>query len=144
MVLAIMEMVADEDEDNDEQGPSTEWVSLVDRGGLWHVTNETFMFFCAIEEVLRNHLTVSAISELSSGSKGAIVEAIVGNDDVAFFWCLACIEAEEEEKKKLLSRSIGLWVTIRGFSFPHSWMEMYKQASKKGMQRAKALRKDSH
>jgi len=137
MVLAIMEMVADEDEDNDEQGPSTEWVSLVDRGGLWHVTKETFM-------VLHNHLTVSAIRELSSGLKGAIVEAIIGNNDVAFFWCLACIEAEEEEKKELLSRSIDLWVTIRGFSFPHSWMEMYKQASKKRMQRAKALRKDLH
>ncbi len=117
-------------------------VSLVDRGGLWHVTNVTFMFFCAIEEVLRYHLTVSAISELSSGSKGAIMEAIVGNDDVAFF-CLACIEAEEEEKE-LLSRIIDLWVTIRGFSFARSWMEMYKQASKKGLQRAKALRKDLH
>ena len=144
MVLAIMEMVADEDEDNDEQGPSTEWISLVDQGGLWHVINETFMFFYAIEEVLRNHLTVSAISELSSGSKSAIGEAIVGNDDVAFFWCLACIEAGKKRRRKLLSRIIDLWVTIQGFSFPHSWMEMYKQASKKGMQRAKVLRKGLH
>ena len=45
MVLAIMELVADEDEDDNEQGTSTEWVSLVDWGGLWHVTNEAFMFF---------------------------------------------------------------------------------------------------
>ena len=144
MVLAIMELVADEDEDDDEQGRSTEWVSLVDRGGLWHVTNEAFVFFCAIEEVIRTHLTVSAINELSSGSKGAIVEAIIGSDDVAFFWCLACIEADEEEKKELLTRIIDLWVTIRGFSFARSWMEMYKQANKKGTQRAKPLRKDLH
>ena len=36
MVLAIMDLVADEDE---EQGTSTEWVSLVDQGGLGHVTH---------------------------------------------------------------------------------------------------------
>lgn len=57
MVLAIMELVADEDEVTDEQDTSTEWVSLVDRGGLWHVTNETFMFLCAIEEGLRTHFS---------------------------------------------------------------------------------------
>ena len=47
MVLAIMKLVADEDDD--EQGTSTEWVSLVDQGGLWHVTNETFMFFVPLK-----------------------------------------------------------------------------------------------
>ena len=125
-MLAIMELVAGENEDDDEQGTSTEWISLVDRGGLWHFTNEAFMFFCAIEEVIHTHLTVSAINELSSGSKGAIVEAIIGSDDVAFFWCLACIEAEEEEKKELHTRIIDLWVNIQGFSFVRSWMEMYK------------------
>ena len=53
------------------------------------------------------------------------------------------LEAVEEEKE-LLSRIIGLWVTIPGFSFARSQMQMYKQASKKGTQRVKALRKDLH
>ena len=44
-----MELVADED---DEEEASAEWVNLVDRGGLWHITNATFMLFCAIEEAL--------------------------------------------------------------------------------------------
>ena len=30
-MLAIMELVADEDEDDNEQGASAEWISLVDR-----------------------------------------------------------------------------------------------------------------
>ncbi len=76
--------------------------------------------------------------------KSNIVDATVGNNDVAFYWCLACIEAEEEEKKELLSRIVDLWVTIRGFSFARSWMELYKQASKKGTQCAKALKKELH
>ena len=45
MVLAIMKLVADKDEDDHEQRTSTEWVSLVDQGGLWHITNETFSSF---------------------------------------------------------------------------------------------------
>lgn len=106
-----MELVADEDEDNYEQGTSTEWVILVDRGGLWHVTNETFRFFCAIEAVLCTHLTVSAIKKLI-WFKRCHRESHLGNDDVAFFWFLTCIEAEEEGKKELLSSIIDLWVTI--------------------------------
>ena len=142
VVLAIMELVADNEDEEHEA--SAEWVSLVDRGGLWHITNATFMFFCAIEEVLRSYLKVSAIKELSSGRKSNIIDAIVGDDVVAFYWCLACVEAEEEEKKELLFRIVDLWVTIRGFSFARSWMEMYKQANKKGTQRVKALRKELH
>ncbi len=63
--------------------------------GTSQFTNATFMFFCAIEEVLCSHLKVSAIKELSYGTKSNIIDAIVGNDAVASYWCLACIEAEE-------------------------------------------------
>ena len=42
LVLAIMELVGDEDE---HQEASAEWVNLTDRGGLWHVSNEAFMLF---------------------------------------------------------------------------------------------------
>lgn len=47
MVLATMELVADEDDE--EQETSAEWVNLVDRGGLWHITNATFMFFLPLK-----------------------------------------------------------------------------------------------
>ena len=34
-----------------------------------------------------------------------------------------------------------LWVTIRGFSFARSFMELYKQREKKTLEKSKALRK---
>ena len=85
---------------------------------------------------MRSFAPISAIKELSFGRKSNIVDAIVGDDDVAFYWCLACIEAEEEEKKELLFRIVDLWVTIyiQGFLFARLWMEMYKQANNKGTQ----------
>ena len=72
------------------------------------------------------------------------MNAIIGSDDVAFYWCMVCLEAEEEEKEVLLYKTVELWVNIRGFSFARSWMELFKQANKKSTQPAKALRTDLH
>jgi len=83
-------------------------VGLVDRGGLWHIKSGTFLLFCAIEEELRSFLKVSALKELSAGMKKAIVAAITGSDDVAFYWCMLCTEVEEEEKEELLARIVDL------------------------------------
>ncbi len=66
----IKEFVADNEDE--EQETSAEWVTLVDRGGLWNITNATFMLFCNTEEVLRSYLKVSAIKELSTGMKSTI------------------------------------------------------------------------
>ena len=89
------------------------------------------MFFCAIEEELRQTLKVSAVKELSGGLKDRIKSNILSSDDVKFYWCMLCTDAEEEAKEVLLPMIVDLWVTVRGFSFTRSWMEMFKQASKK-------------
>lgn len=143
MVLCIMDLLADED-DMELEDETTEWTTLVDRGGLWHVKPGTFHLFCAIEEELRSYFKVSGVKEISDGARDTIVRAICSSDDVAFYWCMLCTDGGDEEKDELLLRIVNLWVTIRGFSFARSWMEMYKQANKKGTQRAKALRKDLH
>ncbi len=40
--------------------PSEDWTNAVDRGGLWHVSDDVFVFFCYIEEEIRHHLSLSA------------------------------------------------------------------------------------
>lgn len=140
LILALVELIGDDEDECQEA--SAEWIDLIDRGGLWHVSTETYMFFCAIEEELRRHLNVSAIKELSCGLKDQIKTAIVSSDDVGFYWRMLCTEAEEEEKEALLPMIADLWITIRGFSFARSWLEMFKQSSKKRTQRARALRKE--
>ena len=50
-------------------------------------------------------------------------------------------DIEEEPAKALLSMIIDLYITVRGFSFTKSFMEQYKQATKKSVQKSKALRK---
>ena len=37
---------------------------------------------------------------------------------------------------------VGLYLTVRGFGFAASCLEIYKQAKRKALQRAKGLRKE--
>ena len=39
-------------------GTNEEWLDLVDRGGLWHVRENTFYFFCALEEEVQLQLII--------------------------------------------------------------------------------------
>ena len=64
------------------------------------------------------------------------------NDKVLFHWCMLTAESEDEDAQVVLEMLINLWITIRGFSFAGSWLEMYKQEKKKGLQCSKALRKE--
>ena len=50
-------------------------------------------------------------------------------------------DIEEDKAKVLLTMIVDLFVTVRGFFFTKSFMEMYKQVTKKSTQKSKALRK---
>ena len=39
------------------QHVSEEWVDILDRGGLWHVSDEVFILFCHIEEEVRQYFS---------------------------------------------------------------------------------------
>ena len=51
MVLYLMTMVKDKSEAS--SGPCEEWTNLVDRGGLWHVQENTHSLFLCLEEEVR-------------------------------------------------------------------------------------------
>ena len=51
------------------------------------------------------------------------------------------IEIADERAEKLLEMCIDKWITIRGFSFANSVIEMHKQKTHCGTGKAKALHK---
>ena len=63
------------------------------------------------------------------------------NDDVQFFWALVSASWEGGESQALLELVVEQYVTVCGFSFASGWMEEYKQANKKSLQKSKGLRK---
>ena len=50
-------------------------------------------------------------------------------------------DIEDDKTTILLKMIMELFVTIRGFSFAKSFMELYKQSAKKSTQKSKALRR---
>ena len=139
LILGIMDLL--DDDDDDEEGSCETWMNSIDRGGLWHVSDTTFMVFQSMEEVVREHLRKSNMQSLSlSGGKHILIGKITSGEDVRFNWCIAAADFGEAEEKILLEMIVELWVTIRGFSFVSGWIEQYKQANKKTLQKSKALR----
>lgn len=120
---------------------TTEWIKSVDRGGLFHVNDTTYILFKAIElktkEVLPEHLLSR------SAKKEDLVTKIVGDADVQQHWCMAAVDImDEEDADELLKMIVDLWITMRGFAITSLWMEEYKRATAKNVDKSKSLRKE--
>ena len=55
MVLLLMECAGDELSDN--VGTET-WTNMIDRGGLWHINDQTYSLFNIMEEEMRRFFTL--------------------------------------------------------------------------------------
>ena len=98
-----------------QEGESSNWMIIINRGGLLHIKNSTYLFFEAMEKVVQRTLC----KESQKIDKEAVIKCIVEDTEVA-----------------LLDIIIKLWITIRGFSYANA-----NCTSKRQLQRAKALGK---
>ena len=134
---------ADNDDDSEAaQHSSSDWTNLMNRGGLLKVTDDAFDVFVSCEEVVRMFYQKSKAMELDKGRKNEIMEEVMKDLQVMEDWAWVSVDMDEEIAKKLLKMLVEEWVKIRGFSFAHAWLELYKQACKKTLQRSKGLRKN--
>ncbi len=137
LLLCLMDL-CDEDE---EVSSSADWVHAVDRGGLVRVSESTFMLFERMELIVRSMFNTDMVRTMTEGIKKELHETIITDEDIAFHWCMLTVEVEDAEGTVLLGMIADLFITIRGFSFSKSLMEMYKQKTKKCTQKAKSLRR---
>ena len=63
------------------------------------------------------------------------------DEEVKMNWSIVALDINVEIGKELLKMIVEEWIKIRGFSFAGAWLELYKQRSKKSLQRSKGLRK---
>ena len=135
--------ICDDDDDNDDD-KATEWVTKLDRGRLVKVSDVFYSLILAIEMKVRmwfNKTTLSEVSKTTSQvlPKNELISASLQDHDVQFYWCLMTVDLTEEVSQELLCEIIQLWVTIRGFSFTNSWLEMYRTNK---APKSKGLRKE--
>ncbi len=141
MLLSLITLC---DEDQEEHQTAVDWINAVDRGGLCgcHVSETTFQLFLEMESVVRTIYKIDAVDDVEKGGKNEWVQKVLKDDDIQFQWCLLSAEIEEAEATCLLTMLVDLYVIIRGFSYGRSIMELYKQRTKKKLQKSKALRKN--
>ena len=119
------------------------WTNILDRGGLWHVSDTAYSMFCAMENELRQHLTIDK-AVLGQNRITILVNKLALNTEVLFHWneiLEGHSHVPEEEAALLLRDIIKLFVTTCGFAYATSLLEVYKQVSGKSLQKTKGLRK---
>ena len=102
----------------------------------------SYMLFQAMEEEVREHFQMGKVSSMGVGYRDTVVNKIIDNEDVKFYWCMLSTDFSSVDAYSLLQMFIELWVTIRGFSFVSGWIEVYNQEKKENLQRSKSLRKN--
>ncbi len=117
-----------------------EWMSSIDRGGLFYVNNSTFSFFETIEiktqELLPQHLATKRNADTHNK-----IKKIEEEDEVQFWWSMLAISiAEEDASAELLNNLISMWVTVRGFAVVSNWLEQYNISQKQSIKKSKRLR----
>ena len=101
---------------------SEQWINSVDRGGLVHVTHDTFMIFHSMEMELRQHFNKQRIADMQDESRTQLKESIVADVDVQFYMDRAADELEKEEKSELLRMIVDIYIVVRGFALhAHCW-----------------------
>ena len=117
-----------------------QWITSVDRGGLTKVTDEAFQCFCDIEIAIRRYLKVNNTRDMNEQFSKKVIDGVLNDENLLFNWCFAAGCIDQEIADQCLEKIVQKWFVIRGFSFAKSLMEMYKQASRKGTDKAKPLR----
>ena len=137
LVLCLVEM----EEKEATEHESEMWTNTIDRGGLKHVSNMTYMMFMSMELELRQQLHSGCASE-ETAMKEKAIEKISQNDDVLFYWSVVSTDWEEEADA-LLPMIIEHWVTVRGFSFTSAFLEKYSKQARRVCKSLKELEKTS-
>ncbi len=93
LVLCLMDLIDDDEEDT--ASSSSDWLNTIDRGGLWHVSENTYMTFVAMEEELCRHLNKTSALNITVGLKKEVIQHIhvAVNEDVLFYWSMNQLKA---------------------------------------------------
>ena len=113
------------------------WTRNNDRGGLRHVSNDTYRCFLAIETIIYKLI-------VAGEPKDKVMIEVVGDENVKFLWEIATDSSDEKLQLSLLQEATKEWFTLRGFSVASQLLEQYKRATKKNTEGTKGTKKELH
>ena len=104
--------------DNEETDENTaeDWVNIIDRGGLCHISEHAYMLFAAMEEELQFNIKNTPDEKMTDGFKTQLLAKINSNKCVKSYWSNKVDEADEDDASTILDIITRLWITIRGYA----------------------------
>ena len=81
MILCLMSLIKDKER---TWRIDEEWTNSLDHSDLWHVKENTYQLFCAIE--YRTRPLLEMLTKPSPPSKTTMISEICDDDNVQFYW----------------------------------------------------------
>ena len=130
---------------------SNEWINLQNRGGLFRVTDDLYLFFRTLENESRTLLTKANLDKFPGVNiRSSLFDKILAQRRVQTYWCsLTESKITGENSKRLLDIVVKYYIKIRCKAFIRVYLDlkkssaMRKASEKKVSKKAeKALRKE--
>ena len=120
---------------------STLWEELIDRGGLYHISDDVYHLVEAVEVVVRHFLNIDQ-PVVHENLYKLVKDKAVKTGSVMMGWekiCSTMPSKYEIYMMELLDKVIEVWVTIRGHSFTKIWTmkfekRKYQEGTRKTLQ----------
>lgn len=140
-MIAFINTLNVKDSDNREESYleyTRRWIQNVNRGGLFLISDNVFETFCSLEVVQRSYL--SDVNSMNcTVNIDELKQAMTEDGDVQFWWAMACLTLDNDLTEVLLKKIVKLWITIRGFAYASSVLNLYKECTKTTLQRKRSL-----
>ena len=108
---------------------------------MWHVNDDAYNLFVGFEYVAKKVLIIGKDIN-KENIKKKLHNSILADEEIKFKWSLLSAEMDEKAATLLFNEMVSLFITVRGFAFTTSYVEIYKQTQKKNLQKKKAIRKE--
>ena len=101
-------------------------ISYIEGDFVESVRRQSCYIFHEVELLVRNIFNKESlqVTELTCNLKQKVIESSLTDENIQFHWCLISTDIEDDKATILLKMIIELYVTIRGFSFVVSFMEL--------------------
>ena len=139
-------MFAVNGEESDVMSYTSKWISLVNRGGLFEISDSTYIFFKEVELRVQKELFLAFERNQAMGpaQRDFIITAVAIDDTIQFHWTILSVDITDEDQAiKVLREIIGLWVNIRGYSIANSCLAKISNSTKKKKSLRKELKRSS-
>ena len=101
-------------DDNASTDFTSEWTELVDRGGLYYVTDDAYFIMEAIEIKTKYYLE-QANAKQETAIQQQIISSILSDQILLNQW--DCLATTTPAKNELLTDIVKLWTTVRCFAY---------------------------